>query len=222
MRTFTIPELNIEFYQHKHSQSVSEDAYNLYLKAKEYIINSKAKKILDLGCGNGIILLMLAKDLQNLAFTGVDILAEMIDIAVINFQKLCDYLNKKINLNFIVADYGKEICDLSETKFDMIVANPPYYPQNTGNISPIPEKAIARFESTATQADLLNTIKKYLAPKGKSFIIYPFSRKKEFEENCSKLALNIIADNAVEYKNKMFDKLTSKDKIIFEIEHAAN
>ena len=222
MRTFTIPNINIDFYQHPHSQSVSEDAFNLYLKAKENIFSRKVDSVLDLGCGNGILLLMLAKDFHYLALTGVDILKELIDIAKLNFQRLSEYIKKAINFNLIVHDYGKKIEEFQNKKFDLILSNPPYYKKSEGNISPIREKAIARFESTATQNDLLSTIKSYLDINGKSFIVYPFSRKAEFEKNCSDLSLNILSCEIVDYKNKLFDKLTSKDKLIFEIAHVTN
>ena len=178
--------------------------------------------VLDLGCGNGIILLMLAKDFQNFAFTGVDILKSLVDIAILNFQILSDYLQKKIDFNFFLADYGKDIEALSLKKFDIIVSNPPYFKKNEGNISPLKERAIARFESTAGQSDLLSTVKKKLAPSGNSFIVYPFSRKTEFEQNCENLSLNIISCQSVDYKNKIFDKLTPKDKFIFQVTHATN
>ena len=222
MKTFTIPDINLDFYQHSHSQSVSEDAFNLYLKAKEYINSKKVDNVLDLGCGNGIILLMLAKDFHDLAFTGVDILKELIDIAKLNFRILSESLKEAININLIVHDYGREIKEFAYKKFDLIISNPPYYKKGEGNISPIKEKAIARFESVAGQGDLLATIKTYLASDGKSFIVYPFSRKTEFEKNCCSLSLNILSCENVDYKNKLFDKLTSKDKLIFEIAHVTN
>ena len=222
MRTFTIPEINLDFYQHLHSQSVSEDAFNLYLKAKEYITLRKVDNVLDLGCGNGIILLMLAKDFHHLALTGVDILKELIEIATLNFQNLADYLKKTININLIIQDYGKIINEFADKKFDLIVSNPPYHKKGEGNLSPIKTKAIARFESTASQSDLLSTIKTYLSKNGKSFIVYPFSRKAEFEKNCTNLSLDILSCENIEYKNKLFDKLTSKDKLIFEIAHVTD
>ena len=235
VRTFTIPGLDAEFYQHDVSQAVSEDAYYLYLKAKcgleletrTWAASSDLEvkyDVLDLGTGNGILLLMLAKDFRNACFTGIEIVKELCDIAIQNFIKLGDYLKEKMQFQIINANYSNLEQVLTNRRFDMILSNPPYYSSGTGKLSSDFIKAVARFEISATLVQLLSCIKSYLAVNGKSFVVFPYSRWNEFEENCRQLNLKINSYDFVDYKNQSFHKdiknVNYKTKIIYELTHA--
>lgn len=80
---------------------------------------SKTAKILDIGCGSGIISLMLAKKLEGAKVTGVDIS----DGAILISNKNKEKLNLK-NVIFKKSDLFSNI----DEKFDIIVSNPPYIP----------------------------------------------------------------------------------------------
>ena len=232
MRSFTIPGLDIEFYQHDTSQPVSEDAYYLYLKSKLSLerFNSPfpiphfpLTSILDLGTGNGILLLMLAKDFRNLCFTGIEIVKELCDIAIQNFNKLCAYLKENVHFQIINADYS-ELGNTLNKKYDMILSNPPYYPNGTGRLSSDFIKAVAKFELSATLGQLLQSIKDYLTPNGKSFVVFPYLRANEFEENCRRSDLKINSYDFIDYKRQSFHRdiknVNHKTKIIYELTHA--
>lgn len=224
MKEFSIPGLEINFFQHSASQSVTDDAYLLYLKSLRSLkqkLNNTAKNVLDLGSGCGILLLMLAKDFPNLYFTGIDIVNELTLIAIKNFEKLSEYLKTNLVYKFINANYSEW---KTQEKFDLILSNPPYFPTGSGNISPIFEKAVSRFELSATQKDLLKCIKDNLSESGKAFVLYPVFRKKEFEDNCVNYCLNIDSYSFTDYENSSFHsdikKINKKTKIIFELSNA--
>ena len=231
MRVFTIPDMDVEFLQHDSSQAVCEDAYYLYLKVVSGILSPTpnrsvggGKKVLDLGTGNGILLLMLAKDFQDLFYTGIEIIKELCDIAVDNFERLCWYLNQRLNYRILNADYSKLGEVLKEEKFDLIVSNPPYYHKGVGRMSSDIIKATSKFELTANLMQLLHSIKSCLKHDGKSFIIFPFRRSDEFEACCKTLALSIRSLEYIDYVAKSFhidlEKLNSKTKVIYEVIHA--
>jgi len=84
--------------------------------------NFKNKEIslIDIGTGSGCIAIMLAKKLDNVRVTAVDVLEKALDVARNNAQQ--HMVDEKIS--FVKSDLFKEI----EDKFDVIVSNPPYIP----------------------------------------------------------------------------------------------
>jgi len=228
MKTFTIPGLEVEFKQHVSSQSVSEDAYFLYLKTVQYI-NGRSEiattdKVLDLGTGNGILLLMLAKDFEDMYFTGIEIVEDLCEIAEYNLEKMSNYFNRVIDYKVLQANYSNLANVLIDIKYDIIISNPPYFPDKTGKMSTDIIKATSKFELYATMRQLLQSIKMYLASDGKSFIIFPFIRNEEFKANCKELLLEINSYDFIDYTTKSFhcdlDKINSKTKVIYEVIHA--
>ena len=79
----------------------------------------KAKKILDLCTGSGAIAISLAKYLENIQLTAVDISRKALDIAIANAKN--NHVQDKIT--FVESNLFQ---DLRQEKYDMIVSNPPY------------------------------------------------------------------------------------------------
>jgi len=77
-------------------------------------------KILDIGTGSGCIALSLAKHLQGVKVTAIDISAEALEIAKKNAVK-----NQITNVNFLCMDVLQEKGSFNYS-FDVIVSNPPY------------------------------------------------------------------------------------------------
>jgi release factor glutamine methyltransferase len=75
--------------------------------------------ILDIGSGSGAIAITLKKELPYLSITAVDISASALKIATENAK-----LNQ-VEIEFIESDIFSKL----NTKFDIIVSNPPYIPQ---------------------------------------------------------------------------------------------
>ena len=92
---------------------------------KKYYSNYKRPiRVLDLGCGSGIIGLTIAKELEGVVDIDLrllDISALAIDVAKQNAEHI------GINCNFIIADMvGYLVCCDRNNKFDVIISNPPY------------------------------------------------------------------------------------------------
>ncbi len=88
----------------------------LLIKTCQNLIN-KNSKVLDIGCGSGIISIMLNK-LKNCYVDSCDISVEALKIAKANSQNL------KSNVNFFQSD----LFDNVQNNYDLIVSNPPYIP----------------------------------------------------------------------------------------------
>lgn len=78
-----------------------------------------AKKILDLCTGSGAIAVSLAKYLENVQLTALDISGKALDIAISNAKN--NHVQEKIT--FVESNLFE---DLAQEKYDIIVSNPPY------------------------------------------------------------------------------------------------
>lgn len=91
----------------------------------ELVEDNNQFNILDIGTGTGCIAISLAKHLPNASVSALDVSTKALEIANKNAE-----LNQ-VDINFIENDILK-ICNSeldSETKFDIMVSNPPYVRQ---------------------------------------------------------------------------------------------
>ena len=79
----------------------------------------RAKKILDLCTGSGAIAVSLAKYLENVQLTALDISAKALDIAIANAKN--NHVQDRIT--FVESNLFQ---NLGQEKYDIIVSNPPY------------------------------------------------------------------------------------------------
>jgi len=101
--------------------------------AKEWILNKKdSKKIIDVGCGSGIIIISLLRDFPSLKGVAVDISRGALTITNRNKMK-----HKIDNLDLIQSDTLSGIY----SKFDIILANLPYIPESS-----LEKLAVSKYE----------------------------------------------------------------------------
>ncbi len=183
-------------YQTSRGQAISTDTSNLVqtiLKKEKNI----PKKVLEFGTGNGIISLMLAHYNSNWEITAFDIQEKLIDLA----KKNAKIISQKIT--FLVDDI-KNPQNIPDNNYDLIFGNPPYFKKENTRISPIYERAISRNEILCEMSDVLNLVKQKLARNGKSYLIYPESRLKEFEEKTVSFEFKIFEINFFGNHKKSF------------------
>ena len=158
---------------------------------------SKDEKVYDLGCGSGVMSLIVAAK-KGATVVGVelqDALASMAERSV----KANDYQQKVTIVKGDVRD--------AETLFpagdaDAIIINPPYFKAGSGEVSHDEMQAIARHEITLTLPEELAAARHLLKQTGKAFFLFPTSREKEFDKAvqesglflCGKIYLTSSAD----------------------------
>ena len=84
---------------------------------------NKPLKILEIGIGSGIISTILAKELDNIAITAVDINPDAISLAKKNFQ----YHQVEDTITLVESNLFTNIKD---NDFDLVISNPPYIKNN--------------------------------------------------------------------------------------------
>ena len=170
------PHHNLEIEQPENGYRYNQDPFLLARFIKEHRDQWRAQidgKCLDLGTGVGIIPLLLAKEFPNTHFTGVEIQKELARLAASNVRR--NNLSQQIEI--ITADYRdlNKKGDFCES-FQLIVCNPPYYPEKGGRLNLCPQKRLARHETAGNLESLTRTAASLLASKGHFIIIFPAER----------------------------------------------
>lgn len=129
-------------------------------------------RILDAGCGCGIIPLILGFNHPATTITGIEIQTELAalarkSVAENRMDDRISILNRDI-LETTPSDTGGRV--------DLIVSNPPFKPLNSGRINPNDQKAVARHEIKLSAPALFAKADELLQPKGIITVIYPADR----------------------------------------------
>lgn len=131
-----------------------------------------ADSIIDLGTGSGIIPLILARKMAAPTIVGVEVQEKMADMA-----KRTIMLNGFAKRVSILHDDLRALRSrFSDSSFDLVVSNPPYYPVKDGRINPDEQKAIARHEIMAKVEDVISIAHYLVKPSGMVVIIFPARR----------------------------------------------
>ena len=155
-------------------------------------LNKKIDRILDIGCGNAPIPLILSTK-TDAKITGVEIQKEVFNLAIesISINKKEDQINI---INKDINDYYKEI---ETDSFDVITCNPPFFKYiETSNINKNDYKTIARHEVKLNLNQLFNIAKKLLKNNGIIAIVH---RPERFVEVVEEMKKNNIEPKRVQF-----------------------
>lgn len=111
------------FLTHKTVYQPREDSYLVVDNLSKFILNKSQTQILEIGCGSGIILLNAMKDFPKNLYYCVDL---NFDASLLTLKNM--KYNNLENLHIICSDLL--LCFRKGIKFDTIITNPPYLPQD--------------------------------------------------------------------------------------------
>ena len=155
-------------------------------------LNKKITKILDIGCGNAPIPLILSTK-TDATIVGVEIQKEVFDLAIEsikinNKEKQIKIINRDIN------DYYKEV---ETDSFDVITCNPPFFKYiESSNTNKNDYKTIARHEIKLNLNQLFTIAKKLLKNNGVISIVH---RPERFVEVVEEMKKNNIEPKRVQF-----------------------
>ena len=156
---------NRKIYQNSDYFSFSLDSVML---ANFATIRLKDKNIVDLGCGNGVVPLILSLRTDK-KILGVEIQEKLANLAKnsVSYNRLD---NQIIIINENMKDFS---CRENIEKFDLVTCNPPYFKVNDKNFfNDSYEKVIARHEVEINLQDLFIVVKKILKNNGNFAIVH--------------------------------------------------
>jgi len=163
----------------------STNAFNLdtVLLAHFIKIPAKSKLVLDVGTGNGALMLYLSKK-TNAKIIGIEIQEERYLQAIKNIE-----INQLTNrLSCLHDDYKRVVFK----NVDCIISNPPFFKiSEKANLNESEDMTIARHEVSLNLEDLVATVSKQLKFGGHFFMIHRPDRISEIIKTLTKFQLEI-------------------------------
>ena len=192
-----------KFYFKKFSLAHSKSALKIgtdsvLLSAAVSVPN--VQRILDIGCGCGVILFCLAQKLQDpeeneiQTFIGIDIDENSVAEALENRISYPKLSNQKIDFEKIsLQDFA--LTDVE--KFDLIVSNPPFF--GSSLLSPKESNCVSKHrDANLSFSDLVAGVDKLLSDKGTFFLILPVAEMELFRTEISKTEMKLFYEMWVE------------------------
>jgi tRNA1Val (adenine37-N6)-methyltransferase len=140
----------------------------------------KVKQAVDLGCGNGVIPLILAARSPGLKLLGVEIQEKMVERA----RRSVEYNHLEKQIEIVWGDFLNIDKYLPSRSAELVLSNPPFWSKGEGHLSRNPEEALARHEIAMTLNDLLRAAAYLLGPGGSFCIIHRAERLGDVLRGC--------------------------------------
>lgn len=135
---------------------------------------AKAKpgeRCLDLGCGNGIIPILMEAKTKGEHFTGLEIQSYSADMA--RRSDCLNHLESKIDI--VEGDIRGASDIFGASSFHVVTTNPPYMTAQHGLTNRDEAKTIARHEVLCNLEDIIRESAKLLMPSGRFYMVHrPF------------------------------------------------
>lgn len=182
----------LELYQLQNGYRYNSDTLFLY----DFIGNKPKGQILDVGCGCGILGLLVARD-NEIKLTGIDIDPLNVQISQHNASV------NGIAGEFIAEDFSKFKSDI---KFDFIISNPPFYHTN---VTKSQNKHIAnsRYSDSLSLEEFLASCNRNIKPKGVLYFCYDAKQIGDIVPLLSKFKLNLTKLKFIYSKDNQNAKL---------------
>lgn len=126
--------------------------------------STNARRILDVGCGTGLLALMLAQKNPQAFVKAVEIDSEAAKEACRNAEA------SPWRVEVVCADFRMYASTTTE-KFDLIISNPPYFENSLKN--PEESKAVARHDKDLSYGELLSGVARLIEDNGHFYCILP-------------------------------------------------
>ena len=148
-------------------QPVSTDSVLL----ADFVSLSGAVKGADLGCGSGLIALLLMARSGKLNMDLVDISPQAVRCAGENMRR-----NSLEGRSRVMCQDLRTLREAQVGKYQLIVSNPPYFPLGSGTAPSSSQRAQARMEGDCTLDELCRTAALLLGDGGKLALCVPAAR----------------------------------------------
>lgn len=126
---------------------------------------------LDLGCGSGVIPILMEAKTPGKHFTGLEIQPEYVDMA--RRSVALNRLDGKIAI--VEGDIKDATSLFGASSFHVVTSNPPYMVGQHGLVSRHPARAAARHEILCTLEDVVSQAARLLMPGGRFYLVHrPF------------------------------------------------
>ena len=141
----------------------------------------KPQRLLDLGTGSGVMPLLLAARYDKLQIDGIELQAEIADMA----KRSVSYNGMEDHIRIHQQDIT-QLPKSFEQQYDFVISNPPFFQVGTGKQNPNPQIALARHELACTLEQLIQCAFRTLKDRGHFALIHRAERLTEILALCQK------------------------------------
>lgn len=168
----TLIQDRLYIIQHKNGYRHSEDAIFLakFIKSQQIPQN-----VLEIGAGNGVISLLLADHWPRTQIVAIEIQSGLVDV----FKRSVRMNQLDDQITVYHADIRDKNHPFTNRKYDLIFANPPYYPLGKYRLPREEYDRIAHHEIMCTLDDVIKTAAQRLSESGSFFLIHINRRREE-------------------------------------------
>ena len=125
----------------------------------------RADRIIDLGCGAGVLTVLLSAAKPSARVFGIELQSEAWELCRENMAE-----NVFDRSGIVCGDLREHVSLFPAGSFDLVISNPPYFAGNSGHTSPDGNRAAARDERFCTLEDVCRAAR-YLCRWGGSFAL---------------------------------------------------
>lgn len=126
-----------------------------------------SRRILDIGCGSGVLCAIAAQKNDTAKIIGVDVEIGAIKDAKVNVSSLPDSWSSRID---IVETRLQDF--IPKKKFDLIISNPPFF--ENSQVSPDDARNYARHTNSLHYSDVFDFASKHLTGDGRINLVLPY------------------------------------------------
>lgn len=137
---------------------------------------------LDLGCGNGVVPILLAAKNAGLHYSGLELQEKSADLA----RRSVAYNHLEQKIAIVTGDICRAAEIFGPAAFNVITTNPPYMIGSHGLKNQREELYIARHEARCTLADILRESARLLPEKGRFYMVHRPFRLPEIMQEMSR------------------------------------
>ena len=148
----------------------------------DFVNTSGAKRGIELGCASGAAMLLLLERSPRLHMTGLEIVPEAAQLARENMA-LNGFTDRS---KIITGDIRDHRALFRAGSFDLLVCNPPYFPQGSGALPQNADRAAARSELLCSLSELCAAAAYLLQTGGRACFVHR-------PERLSELLVNLTA-----------------------------
>ena len=131
----------------------------------------KQERCLDLGCGNGIIPILMEAKTEGKHFTGLEIQPESADMA----KRSVALNGLQDRIDIVEGDIKDASKIFGASSFHVVTTNPPYMTAQHGLTNVYEAKTIARHEVLCNLEDIIRESARLLMPGGRVYMVHrPF------------------------------------------------
>ena len=136
-----------------------------------FVRAKKQERCLDLGCGNGIIPILMEAKTEGKHFTGLEIQPESADMA----KRSVALNGLQDRIDIVEGDIKDASKIFGASSFHVVTTNPPYMTAQHGLTNVYEAKTIARHEVLCNLEDIIRESARLLMPGGRFYMVHrPF------------------------------------------------